>query len=208
MRDDTGRRLTRRDARKLETHRHVMEAARDVFLSEGYERATIKTIADTAKVSAGTVLNVAPTKSALLVLILKEECEAIRDSVDQLEAALSGSLSDRLSALVQVIMEAHVRHEELFAAAVAHTWLLTGESYREAAAQMSEAWGAVERLLAKGIERGELRADIVPAEAARLMEDCYTGIARRARGEGLERSAASALMRGRLQLLIQGLAVR
>lgn len=105
-------------------------------------------------------------------------------------------------------MEAHVRHEELFAAAVAHTWLLTGESYREAAAQMSEAWGAVERLLAKGIERGELRADIVPAEAARLMEDCYTGIARRARGEGLERSAASALMRGRLQLLIQGLAVR
>ena len=151
MRDDSGRRLTRRDARKMETHSQVVEAARQVFLTEGYERATIKIIADAANVSAGTVLNVAPTKSALLILILRDECEAIRDSVDRLEAALSGQLLDRLSALVQVIMEAHFRHEELFAAAVAHTWLLTGESYEEAAAQMSDAWSAVERLLAKSI---------------------------------------------------------
>lgn len=208
MRDDSGRRLTRRDARKQETHNHVIEAARRVFLAEGYERATIKAIADAAKVSAGTVLNVAPTKSALLILILREEYEAIGDSVDRLEAALSGNLADRLAALVQVIMEAQVRHEELFAAAIAHTWLSTGESYNEAAAQMSRAWGAVERLLARGIEGGELRRDIKPAEAARLIEDCYAGIARRARGERLDRSAASLLMRQRLELVMQGLAKR
>ena len=208
MRDDSGRRLTRRDARKMETHSQVVEAARKVFLTEGYERATIKIIADAANVSAGTVLNVAPTKSALLILILRDECEAIRDSVDRLEAALSGQLLDRLSALVQVIMEAHFRHEELFAAAVAHTWLLTGESYEEAAAQMSDAWSAVERLLAKGIERGELRSDLEPAEAVRLIEDCYIGLLRRARGEQLDRSEASVLMRNRMELVIQGLAAR
>ncbi|MGY6661449.1 MAG: TetR/AcrR family transcriptional regulator [Glycocaulis sp.] len=206
MRDDSRRRLTRRDARKQETHHQVIQAARRVFLDEGYERATIKTIADAAGVSAGTVLNVAPTKSALLILILGEEYEAIRDSVDRLEAALSGNLLDRLSALVQVIMEAQLRHEELFAAAIAHTWLWTGDSYTEAAAQMSQAWGAVERLLAKGIEKGELRRDLAPVDAARLIEDCYTGIVRRARGEQLDRSAASALMRSRLELVIQGLA--
>lgn len=208
MRDESGRRLTRRDARKQETHSRVIQAARRVFLDDGYERATIKAIADAAKVSAGTVLNVAPTKSALLILILREEYEAIRDSVDRLEAALSGNLLDRLSALVQVIMEAHMRHEELFAAAIAHTWMWTGESYHEATSQMSEAWGAVERLLAKGIEKGELRSDLEPAEAARLIEDCYIGIVRRARGEELDRSAASVLLRGRLELLIKGLAAR
>ncbi|WP_429912061.1 TetR/AcrR family transcriptional regulator [Glycocaulis sp.] len=208
MRDDSGRRLTRRDARKQETHNHVIEAARQVFLDDGYERATIKAIADAAKVSAGTVLNVAPTKSALLILILRDEYEAIRDSVDRLEAALSGNLLDRLSALVQVIMEAQLRHEELFAAAIAHTWLWTGESYEEASAQMSLAWGAVERLLAKGIEKGELRSDIKPADATRFIEDCYAGIVRRARGEGLDRSTASVLMRARLELVIQGLAAR
>lgn len=208
MRDDSGRRLTRRDARKQETHSHVIAAARDVFLQQGYERATIKTIADAAGVSAGTVLNVAPTKSALLILILREEYEAIRDSVDRLEAALSGNLLDRLSALVQVIMEAQLRHEELFAAAIAHTWLWTGESYLEATVQMSEAWGAVERLLAKGIEKGELRAGVKPSDATRLIEDCYTGIARRARGEQLDRSEAAVLMRQRLELVMHGLTAR
>jgi tRNA(Ile2) C34 agmatinyltransferase TiaS len=105
-------------------------------------------------------------------------------------------------------MEAQLRHEELFAAAIAHTWLWTGESYEEAAAQMSLSWGAVERLLAKGMEKGELRSDIKPAEAARFIEDCYAGIVRRARGEGLDRSTASVLMRARLELVIQGLAAR
>ncbi|MGP1276559.1 MAG: TetR/AcrR family transcriptional regulator [Caulobacterales bacterium] len=208
MRDDSGKRLTRRDARKLETHSQVIEAARRVFLDDGYERATIKAIADAAGVSAGTVLNVAPTKSALLILILRDEFEMIRDSVDRLESALSGHLRDRLSALVQVILEAQLRHEELFAAAIAHTWLLTGEAYEEAVAVMSSAWGAVERLVAKGIQSGELRSGLDAAETARLIEDCYTGLLRRARGEELDRSVASALMRQRLELLISGLSAR
>jgi len=70
-----------------------------VFLERGYERATIKAIADTAQVSAGTVLNAAPSKAALLAEILKEEYAAIGDSAERLATALSGRLSDRLLAL-------------------------------------------------------------------------------------------------------------
>lgn len=208
MRDDMNRRRTRRDERKEATHRQVLAAARTVFLELGYERATIKEIAGAANVSAGTVLNVAPTKGALLVMILAEEYDAIRDSVDRLESALSGSLIDRLNALVQVIMEAQVRHEELFAAAIAHSWTWTDENFAGTARQMSEAWGAIARLLAGGVASGELRSDIDPVEAAQILEDVYLGVARRARGEKLDLASTSAIMQRRMSLAVEGLAKR
>lgn len=208
MRDNTTRRRTLRDQRKEQTHKQVLEAARRVFMTAGYDGATIKAIAAEAGVSAGTVLNVAPTKGALLVMILREEYDAIRDSVDRLESALSGNLMDRLGALVQVIMEAQVRHDELFAAAIAHSWLWTDESYAETAGQMSEAWGAITRLIRAGIESGELRADIEPDEAAAMLEDVYLGATRRARGTGLDMAASSAVMHRRMRLAIEGLAAR
>lgn len=208
MRDQTTRRRTRRDERKEATHQQVLDAARTVFLQSGYDGATIKAIAAAAGVSAGTVLNVAPSKGALLVMILRDEYAAIRDSVDRLESALSGGLMDRLSALVQVIMEAQVRHEELFAAAIAHSWLWTDDTYAATAGQMSEAWGAVVRLLRAGIASGELRADVDPHEAAAMLEDVYLGVARRARGQRLDMAASSAMMHRRMRLAIEGLAAR
>lgn len=208
MRDHTARRRTRRDERKEATHQQVLEAARRVFLAEGYEGATIKAIAGEAGVSAGTVLNVAPTKGALLVMILREEYDAIRDSVDRLEAALSGNLIDRLGALVQVIMEAQVRHEELFAAAIAHSWMWTDEVYEETAGHMSEAWGAVSRLIRAGMDSGELRSDIDPREAALMLEDVYLGVTRRTRGARLDLASTSAMMHRRLRMAVEGLASR
>ncbi len=208
MRDDMAKRRTRRDERKEATHQQVLEAARRVFLDAGYDGATIKAIAVDAGVSAGTVLNVAPTKGALLVMILAEEYAAIRDSVDRLESALSGNLLDRLSALVQVIMEAQVRHEELFAAAIAHSWMWTDESYEETAEQMSQAWGAITRLVKAGVASGELRPDLDPEDAAAALEDVFLGVARRARGQRLDMATTSAIMHRRMRLAIEGLAVR
>jgi len=52
MRDTIAKRSTRRDVRREATRAVVLEAAREVFLSEGYQGATIKMIADRAHVSA------------------------------------------------------------------------------------------------------------------------------------------------------------
>ncbi len=124
MRDLAGGRVTRRDMRREATKAAVLEAAEKVFLSQGYEGATIKAIADEAGVSPGTVLNAEPSKAALLMAILSNEVEIIAESVEQMEAALSGGLADRIIALLQIMLEAQSRNSELFAAAVGHSWMV------------------------------------------------------------------------------------
>jgi AcrR family transcriptional regulator len=208
MRDDAPRRLTRRDLRREATKASVIEAARKVFLDNGYEGTTIKAIADVAGVSPGTVLNAAPSKSALLVEILKDEYEAIGDSADRLEAALSGSVGDRIIALLQVHIEAQARHPELFAAAVGHSWLWTDPAYEEAFRQMDKSWGSISRALQRGVDAGELRADLDVDLAMRLLQDAYLGVVRRTRAENADRTTAAAMMRSRLTLILDGLKTR
>jgi AcrR family transcriptional regulator len=83
MRDLAGGRVTRRDMRREATKAAVLEAAEKVFLSQGYDGATIKAIADEAGVSPGTVLNAEPSKAALLVAILRNEVEIIAESMSR-----------------------------------------------------------------------------------------------------------------------------
>jgi len=208
MRDDAPRRLTRRDLRREATKASVIEAARKVFLDKGYEGATIKAIADVAGVSPGTVLNAAPSKAALLVEILKDEYESIGDSADRLEAALSGAVVDRLTALVQVHVEAQARHPELFAAAIGHSWLWTDPVYEETYTQMDRSWASVGRVLARGKETGELQADLDVEAATRLLQDAFLGTVRRTRAQQADRTASAAMLRARIAMLIEGFKAR
>lgn len=56
----------RREAQKLQTRAAVVEAARDLFVTQGYGRTTIAEIAETAGVSAETVYAAFGNKATLL----------------------------------------------------------------------------------------------------------------------------------------------
>lgn len=204
MRDEPSKRMTRRDIRREATKANVIEAARDVFLQRGYEGTTIKLIADEAKVSPGTVLNAAPSKAALLIQILQEEYESIRDSLDRLEKALSGDIVDRLLALMQATLEAQTRRGDLFAAAIGHAWLWTDPVYDETFGQLDMAWGAVRRVLESGKAEGELCADCDIDHTLSALQDFYLGVFRRSRRENLDSNGASTLMRRRVELMLDG----
>ena len=118
----------------------VLDAAQRVFLEQGFEGATIKAIADRAGVSPGTVLNAEPTKAALLVAILRTECEQIAESAEQLEMALSGTSVDRLGAILHLMLDGHLRHAELFAAALGYRWLDGRSDFQGAFQQLDFVW--------------------------------------------------------------------
>ncbi|MEO1039853.1 MAG: helix-turn-helix domain-containing protein [Pseudomonadota bacterium] len=205
MRDGANRRMTRRDLRREATKAAVIEAARSVFLERGYERATIKAIAEAGRVSAGTVLNAAPSKAALLVEILKEEYAAIGDASARLASALSGRLSDRLSALMQISLEAQARHPELFAAAIGHAWLVSDPSYEESAQQMELAWAPIRSAVDEAVTAGELRSGLDVDQVTDALQDLYLGVLRRHRRGGLDAASASAMLSQRVHLLFDGL---
>ena len=63
-------------ARKQQTRAALLEAARGLFVERGFERTTIREVAERAGVAVGTVFVHFPDKSALLVATLDEQLEA------------------------------------------------------------------------------------------------------------------------------------
>jgi AcrR family transcriptional regulator len=206
MRDTITRRNTKRDVRREATRAIVLEAAREVFLSEGYQGATIKMIADRAGVSAGTVLNAEPSKAALLMAIMRGHYEDVAETLDNLESALSGRAGDRLSALMQLMMDAHIRQIELVSAAIGHSWLVVDETYQRAFDAMDFAWDPVRRVLAAGVEAGEFRRDLDQRAAFAAVVDLFMGSLRECRRAGGEDPHTA--LTSRLALLVHGMEAR
>lgn len=206
MRDLGSGRVTRRDMRREATKAAVLDAAREVFLTQGFDGATIKAIADKAGVSPGTVLNAEPSKAALLVSILRNEYEAMAEACEQMEGALSGPAPERLNTLLHMLLDAHARHGELFAAAIGHSWLVSDPTYQAAFESMEFAWASVRRTLRSGVKAGELRADLNEDAAQSALSDLLLGALRETCKEpGADpREALSA----RLDIVLGGLRAR
>ena len=199
--------MTRRDMRREATKAAVLEAAEKVFLSQGYDGATIKAIADEAGVSPGTVLNAEPSKAALLMAILSNEVEMIAESVEQMEAALSGNLADRIVALLQIMLEGQSRNSELFAAAVGHSWMVADPTYQAAFDQMELAWRPLRRVLEIGVADGQLRQDVDVNTLMAVLSDLFLGAMRAARrSEYEERPVVS--LEARVRVVIEGMLAR
>lgn len=185
MRDMGTKPATRRDMRREATKAAVIEAAQRVFLNQGFEGATIKAIADEAGVSPGTVLNAEPTKAALLVAILRTECEHIAESAEQMETMLAGSAFDTLAAVLQLMLDGHLRHAELFAAALGYRWLDTGAEFQQAFEQIAFVWTPVRRVIERGVESGQVRADLEVDHALSVVcEVFYSALREAHRPEG------------------------
>ena len=199
--------MTRRDMRREATKAAVLEAAEKVFLSQGYEGATIKAIADEAGVSPGTVLNAEPSKAALLMAILSNEVEIIAESVEQMEAALSGNLADRIIALMQIMLEGQSRNSELFAAAVGHSWMVADPTYQASLDEMELAWRPLRRILEAGIADGELRQDVDVDTLIAVLTDLFLGAMRASRRSEYEERSIIPL-EARVRVVIEGMLAR
>ncbi len=203
MLDSSRTRMTRRDMRREATKAAVLEAARAVFLEAGFEGTTIKMIADKAAVSPGTVLNAEPSKAALLVAILRREYELLSESVERMEAVLSGNAADRLNALLHQMLDGHTKHTELFAAAIGHSWLVSDEAYQAAIEDMDFAWEPLRRVMREGVASGEFRDDLrINAVMQVLLDIFFSAIREDRRDKG--RDAREALQ-DRLNVVMDGL---
>lgn len=202
MLDTSRTRMTRRDMRRETTKAAVLEAAREVFLEAGFEGATIKMIADRTGVSPGTVLNAEPSKAALLVAILHREYEQIAETVERMEAVLSGNASDRMRALLHLMLDGHTKHTELFAAAIGHSWLVSDPAYQAAIEEMDFAWEPLRRVMRDGVESGEFRSDLNVNGLLQVLLDIFFSAIREDRREN-GRDAREALT-VRLDVVMKG----
>ena len=155
-------------ARGVERRRAIVAAATEHFAREGYRGTGIAAIAREAGVTTGGVLHHFGSKEGLLVAVLQQRD---RDSVAAFEAAPRDTITDELDRWVDVA----TWNEDRAAVAALHTVLLAESIAADHPARgfFLERNRAVVALLAatlrRGVERGELRADLdVPGKAAEL----------------------------------------
>ena len=68
-----------RDRQKLERERRIVRAVEKLFARKGYADVVMEDVAERAGLAVGTIYNYFPSKSALLLAIIRREHEQLDD---------------------------------------------------------------------------------------------------------------------------------
>lgn len=150
----------------------ILEAARVVFSSKGFEGATIDSIAAAAGVSKGTVYLYFESKRDLFLASLREGVlDLHREVAEQMRAA--GTCNDKVLAFIAARFHYFARNREFFriyytefsqlVAGTANAQPEFRDLYEEQAAMLAA-------VLSEGVRTGEIRL-VDPARNARLVYD-------------------------------------
>jgi AcrR family transcriptional regulator len=199
-------RLNKRTLQKAATRNSVIKAAGRVFRQRGYAAATIAVIADEAGVSPGTVLNAAPTKIALLNLVMAEEFEALGADTASLRAGLSGGYDTALVTLLELHLNRHYEIQPMIGPLLAECWVSESGEFERFYANMDRAWGPIRDLLTEARDEGAVRPKVKIKALVSFLQDAYLGVLRRCASDELTLFDASALLRERITLVFEPVA--
>jgi AcrR family transcriptional regulator len=197
-----------RQVQKAATRERVLAAARDLFASQGYEGATIRQIATLAGVSVGSVFTTFASKGQILSEVMQERLDALYAELDRVIPHLRGSTADRLRSFFALHFAFEVRHVQLFLAhiAAAYDWTLVpaalpfGRNLR--------LKGLLHDCLAKGIEAGDVDAEIDLRVVVDLLMAAYAWTYRLAAWESASAEAMTAVMDQQIGVIVTGLRPR
>lgn len=117
------RRPISRAAQKLERHRKIVRAAQRLFGARGYDATAMEDVARAARLAVGTIYNYFPSKSDLLLAILRRETDELYARGERIAEHPPADPTAALSAICRVMVEGFLNDDrallrELFAAAV------------------------------------------------------------------------------------------
>jgi AcrR family transcriptional regulator len=104
----------------------VLDAARDLFETQGYEETTVREIARRAEVSVGSVFTTFTSKGDILSQVMADRLDGLYAELDRLAPNLRGSTADRLRSIFAIHYAYETQRTKLFLAhiAAAYDWTL------------------------------------------------------------------------------------
>jgi len=172
--DDVSEKLPLRERNKMRTRRRIVEAASRLFAEHGVAGTSIDDLARGAHVSRATFFNYFGTKSAVVRELVHGLEEDFRASARHRSAARA-STADRLRGLFTDTSQRLKTQPALYRMIVgeAESGFSTPEEREMRYQRMHEA---LRRLLADGVARGEVRADVPVAVLAEMVAGIYVAI--------------------------------
>jgi len=197
-----------RKSQKEATRQRVLDAARDLFETRGYEETTVREIARQAEVSVGSVFTTFSSKGDILSQVMADRLDALYAELDRVAPHLRGSTPDRLRSLFAIHYAFETRRTRLFLAhiAAAYNWTLSPAS--RPYGRNPRLRKVVQDCLADGVARG----DVDPAADLDVVIDAlmasYAWTYRLAAWDEADAQAMSTVMDRHIGLISEGFRAR
>ncbi|HEY8614979.1 TetR/AcrR family transcriptional regulator [Phenylobacterium sp.] len=165
----SGARRTQREA----TRNRVLNAARELFETQGYEGTTIREIARHAGVSVGSVFTTFASKGEILSQVMQDRLEPLYAELDHVMPHLRGSTADRLRTMFAIHFAFEARRMRLFLAhiAAAYDWTMPPEA--RPYGNTPRLQDVIRECLQKGVDEGDVDPAIDFQEIIDLLMAAY-----------------------------------
>ena len=196
--------LGARQTQKEATRNRVIEAARELFDSQGYQGTTIREIARQARVSVGSVFTTFASKGEILSQVMEDRLDGLYGELDQVVPNLRGSTADRLRSIFAIHFSFESRRTRLFLAhiAAAYDWTLSPAA--RPMGRNPKLVGIIRDCIVKGIAEDDVDPDLDPQEAVDLLMAAYVWIYRMAALDGADAEAMTEVMDRQIGLIASG----
>jgi TetR/AcrR family transcriptional regulator, cholesterol catabolism regulator len=185
---------TMRERKQRATRERLLTAAQTLFAERGYDRTTMDDIAADADVSRATAFNYFPRKEELLVALVERRRAVIVDLLARAQPEAT-DVADRLHRVFTHLCDAFDT-DSGGNRALTRAWVQAGGPLLPDAFATAAVFADAVR---DARARGQLRADIDPGSAGRILLDAYLGaIIRWAAGE----DATTATLRDQLSTVV------
>lgn len=197
-----------RRTQKAATRNRVLDAARELFDTQGYQGTTIREIASLAGVSVGSVFTTFTSKGQILSQVMQDRLDGLYAELDRVMPHLRGDTLERLRTMFAIHFAFEVRHTRLFLAhiAAAYDWTLASEA--RPMGKNARLIGIMRDVLTKGMDDGDIDPAIEQQDACDLLMAAYTWVYRLAAWNEADAKAMTAVMDRQLALIVGGLRSR
>lgn len=200
--------LSPRQSQKAATRLRVLEAARDLFDTQGYVETTIRQIALRAEVSVGSVFTSFPSKGDILSQVMEDRLDGLYEEFARTLPHLRGTVGDRLKAVFTASFAFEAPRVNLFLAHIAATYDWTLSKTARPYGRTTSIRAIFGDLLSEGVARGEVSADADLDDALNLILAIYAWSYRLAAWHGAGAPEMTDAMHRQIDLIIDGLKPR
>jgi AcrR family transcriptional regulator len=162
--------------KEREKRRLILRAAITVFARSGYHTSRVADVAKEAGVAYGLVYHYFGSKEDLLETIFRRTWKRMLDAVEAVEAE-GAPAREQLAAVAKIVLGAWQFDPDLVRVLVRE--VARSPQLGREVDEIAHAFAALERIVVRGQERGELRADVDPRLAAWILygalEEILTG---------------------------------
>jgi len=193
-----------RQTQKEATRNRVIDAARELFDTQGYPGTTIREIARHAGVSVGSVFTTFVSKGDILSQVMEERLDRLYAELDRIVPHLRGSTADQLRSIYAMFFAFEAPHIKLFLShlAAAYDWTLpeTAKPY----GKNQRVRQLLHEIISKGVEAGDVDPSADLYEIVELLIAAYAWTYRLVVTEGADAKALSAAMDRHIGLIADG----